>query len=66
MVEKSSLLGVCAVFNYYVHIIRGDFPNVSCVCSIFFFDAVNDGSKLLCMLYCVLYRGVTVGLFITN
>jgi hypothetical protein len=29
-----------------VHILRGNFPHVSSVCSIFFFDVMSDGGNV--------------------
>jgi hypothetical protein len=39
-------------FNHYVLILRGGFPHVSGVCSIFLFsDAVSDGGNVSCTGY---------------
>jgi hypothetical protein len=41
-------------FNY-VHILRGNFPHVSGVCSIFFVDVVSDGGKVFVCIVCTVF-----------
>jgi hypothetical protein len=50
--EYSGNLRCCT----YVRLLHGGFLHVSVGSSIFFFDVVSDGGKVLCILYGVLYR----------
>jgi hypothetical protein len=33
----------------FIYILRGSFPHVNFVCSIFLFDVVRDGGKVFCI-----------------
>jgi hypothetical protein len=57
-------LSVCVAFNY-VHILRGSFLHVSGVCSVFFYDVMNDGGKVFVYMVLRSVRGTMSSTYYT-